>query len=75
MRVASGKVVEGKVVVEGEPLAEGSTVTVLLPESDEEIRLTREEEARLEQAIREADKGDFVDGDAEEFLDELDRRL
>lgn len=56
-------------------LAKGSTVTVSLPESDEEIRLTRDEEARLEQAIREADTGDFVDGDAGEFLDELDRRL
>ena len=28
MRVASGRVVEGKVVLEGEPLAEGAVVTV-----------------------------------------------
>lgn len=29
----------------------------------------------LQQAIREADEADFLQGDAEEFLDELDRRL
>lgn len=34
MRIASGKVVAGKIVVEGEPLAEGATVTVLAPEAD-----------------------------------------
>jgi hypothetical protein len=40
MRVATGKVIDGKVVVEGEPLVEGSTVTVFLPGPDEEIELT-----------------------------------
>ena len=75
MRVTTGKVVDGKVVVEGEALDEGSAVTVFLPEADEEIVLTPEEEAELQQAVREADQGDFIDSDAEQFLDELDRRL
>ena len=75
MRVVTGKVVEGKVVVEGEQLDEGSTVTVFLPESDEEILLSAEEEAKLEQALKEADDGDFIEADAEQFLDELERRL
>ncbi len=75
MRVATGKVIDGKVVVEGEPLVEGSTVTVFLPEPGEEIELTPEEESRLAQAVREADEGDFLEGDAEQFLDKLDRRL
>jgi len=75
MRVVTGKVVEGKVVVEGELLDEGSTVTVFLPESDEEILLSPEEEAKLEQALKEADDGDFIEADAEQFLDELERRL
>jgi hypothetical protein len=30
--LTTGKVIDGKVVVEGEPLLEGSTVTVFLPE-------------------------------------------
>ena len=73
MRVATGRVIDGKVVVEGEPLVEGSTVTVFLPEPDEEIELTVEE-SRLAQAVREADEGDFIEEDAERFLDELDRQ-
>ncbi len=74
MRVATGKVIDGKVVVEGEPLVEGSTVTVILPEPGEEVDLTAEEESRLAQAVREADEGDFLEEDAEQFLDDLDRR-
>jgi len=74
MRVATGRVIDGKVVVEGEPLVEGSTVTVFLPEPDEEIELTPEEESRLAQVVREADQGDFIEEDAERFLDELDRQ-
>jgi len=74
VRVATGRVIDGKVVVEGEPLVEGSTVTVFLPEPDEEIELTSEEESRLAQAVREADEGDFIEEDAERFLDELDRQ-
>jgi hypothetical protein len=35
MRVTTGKVIEGKVVVEGLPLEEGAVVTVLARESDE----------------------------------------
>ena len=75
MRVATGRVVEGKVVVEDERLDEGSTVTVFLPESDDEIELSPEEEAKIEQALKEADEGDFIEADVEQFLDQLDRRL
>ena len=74
MRMATGKVIDGKVVVEGEPLVEGSTVTVFLPEPDEPIALTPDEESRLAQAIREADDGDLIEEDPERFLDELERR-
>jgi len=74
VRVATGRVIDGKVVVEGESLVEGSTVTVFLPEPDEEIELTPVEESRLAQAVREADEGDFIEEDAERFLDELDRQ-
>ncbi len=66
MRVATGRVVEGKVVVEDERLDEGSTVTVFLPESDNEIPQSPEEEAKLNQALKEADEGDFIEADAEQ---------
>ncbi len=62
MRITKGKVVGGHVIVEGEPLDEGSTVTVLI--SDERtFTLDGEEEATLLQAIAEADRDDLIDGD------------
>ena len=52
----------GHVIVEGEPLDEGSTVTVLI--SDERtFTLDEGEEAALLRAIAEADRGDLADGD------------
>ena len=42
MKVATGIVVDGNVVLEGEALAEGSTVTVLLREDPETFDLTSE---------------------------------
>jgi len=62
MKVIKGKVVSGKVVVEG-PLPEGASVTVLAPEGDL-FTLTSEEEAALLAAISEADRGDVVDADS-----------
>ena len=62
MRITKGKVVGGHVIVEGEPLDEGSTVTVLI--SDERtFTLDEGEEAALLQAIAEADRDDLVDVD------------
>ena len=52
----------GHVVVEGESLDEGSTVTVLI--SDERtFTLDVEDEAALLQAITEADQDDLANGD------------
>ena len=49
-------------IVEGDPLDEGSTVTVLV--SDElTFTLNVEDEAALLQAIAEVDRGDLIDGD------------
>jgi len=69
MRVTTGKVVEGKVVVEGLPLEEKTIVTVLARESEETFRLTPEEEAELLLSIEEADRGETFS--AEEVLDSL----
>ncbi|OGI42875.1 MAG: hypothetical protein A2150_02895 [Candidatus Muproteobacteria bacterium RBG_16_64_11] len=71
MRVTTGKVVSGKVVVEGEPLDEGAIVTVLAPEDSETFELSPEAEAALLVAIGEADRGEVVGGD--EVLRKLDR--
>jgi hypothetical protein len=64
MRIASGKVVAGKVVVEGEPLAEGTTVTVLAPDNDESFELSPEDESLLLESIREAEQGHVIEGAA-----------
>jgi hypothetical protein len=63
MRVATGKVIQGRVVVEGLPLEEGAVVTVLARESSETFRLTAEEEAALQLSIDEADRGETVSMD------------
>jgi len=62
MRISKGKVVDGQVIVEGDPLNEGSTVTILV--SDETtFRLNAEDEAALLQAIAEANQNDLVSGE------------
>jgi len=71
MKVATGKVVEGKVVVEGVTLEEGSVVTVLAREGEGTFELTPEEEAELLLSIAEADRGETVSG--EEVLEGLPR--
>jgi len=71
MGIVTGTVVAGKVVVEGMELPEGSTVTVLAPDPDDEVRVTAEEEAELLEAIAEADRGETIS--AEELFARLDR--
>lgn len=63
MKVATGTVVDGKVVVEGEALTEGSTVTVVLREDDEAFGLTPGEEAELLESIAAIERGEFVSGE------------
>lgn len=60
MKVATGRVVEGKVVLEGEPLAEGAVVTVVARDHDETFEVSLEEERALLDAIAQADRGQVV---------------
>ena len=60
MQVATGRVVAGKVVVEGLRLAEGEVVTVLTRGADAAVHLSAEEEAELLAAIAEADRGETI---------------
>ncbi len=64
MRITSGRVVAGKVVVEGEPLPEGSVVTVLARDVDETFELDATTEAELLESIAEAERGHTVPADA-----------
>jgi hypothetical protein len=72
VRIATGKVVSGKIVVDGEPLAEGATVTVLAPDDDQTFDLTPEEESLLLASIRESESGRVVEASA--VLREIGRR-
>ncbi|MEN6576977.1 MAG: hypothetical protein ABFD90_11595 [Phycisphaerales bacterium] len=69
MRVVTGRVVSGRIVVEGEPLQEGCTVTVLAPEQDEAFVLDAEAEMSLLAAMAEADRGETITG--EELMNKL----
>ncbi|HZP93046.1 MAG TPA: hypothetical protein VFB20_09205 [Burkholderiales bacterium] len=71
MKIATGKIVGGKVVLEGASFEEGTSVTVLARD-EEGVTLTPDEEAELLLAIAEADRGETVS--AEEVLAKLARR-
>jgi len=64
MRIATGKVVQGKLELDGDSLEEGVTVTVLVPEPDETFELTPDEELALEESLKQAARGEFVDEEA-----------
>jgi len=65
----TGKVVAGRIVVEGEPLEEGSTVTVLAPEQSEAFVLDSQAETALLDAMAQADHGEVITG--QQLLDKL----
>lgn len=71
MQVASGTVVDGKVVVEGLSLPEGTAVTVLARGDEAVVRLPPREEADLLAALDEADREEGIP--AEEFFARLRR--
>ncbi|HKR65075.1 MAG TPA: hypothetical protein VJZ00_15180 [Thermoanaerobaculia bacterium] len=70
MKIATGTVTRGTIVIEGEPFAEGEKVTVFSHEGGTPFRVSPEEKRLLLQSMAEADRGDVVDGD--ELLAELD---
>jgi len=73
MKVATGKVVGGKVVLEGEPWAEGSVVTVVARDDEETFDVSPEEERALLEAITQADRGQVVSW--EELREQLRRSV
>ena len=68
MRIASGKVVDGKVVYEGE-LPEGADVTVLAHDREEMFEVTPELKAVLLESIAQCERGETISAD--ELLREM----
>jgi len=71
MKVATGRVVGGKVVLEGPPLAEGAVVTVVVRDDEDTFEVSPEDERALLDAIAQADRGQVVAWDA--FREQLRR--
>jgi len=71
MKMATGKVVGGKVVLEGVSIKDGASVTVLIRDSSG-VDMTAEQEAELLLSIAEADRDETVSAD--EVLAKLGRR-
>jgi hypothetical protein len=71
MQLATGTVVDGKVVVEGLDLPEGTSVTILTRDDAPAVTLSPEDEAELHQALDEADAEEGIS--AEELFARLQR--
>lgn len=65
MHIATGTVVDGKIIVEGVPLTEGAVVAVIARGADESFALEAAQEAELLAAMAEIERGEYVS------LDEL----
>ncbi|HEX6793353.1 MAG TPA: hypothetical protein VF304_05820 [Casimicrobiaceae bacterium] len=72
MKVATGKVIGGKIVLDGVSFNEGTSVTVLAADDESHFELTPDQERELILSIAEADRGETVS--AEEVLAKLARR-
>lgn len=60
MQVATGTVVNGKIVLEGVPLAEGTKVTVVARGADESFALSAAQEDELLESLAEIERGQFL---------------
>ena len=63
MQLATGTIVEGKVVLDGASLPEGTIVTILAKDSGAVVRLSPQLQAELEEAIAEADLAEGIAAD------------
>ena len=71
MRVATGTVISGKVILDDSVIADGTTVYVLTKDTYDAPKLSPEELAELEAGLAEADRGDMISG--KEFFKHLRR--
>jgi len=61
MEVVTGRVVDGRIVVEGDALREGAMVTVLLEDQDD-LELSPDQAKSLLRSAQQADEGRLMDG-------------
>ena len=59
MQIATGTVIDGKIVLEGVPLTEGAVVTVISRGVDESFTLTEAQEDELLAAMAEIERGEY----------------
>ena len=71
MQLTTGIVVGGKIVVEGDPLPDGTVVTILARDAEETFEVPSELEAALIESIAQADRGETVSAD--ELIERLRR--
>ena len=69
MLITTGRVNGGRIEIDDERLAEGTTVTILAPENGEVFEATPDEEARLLTVIAEAESGNVIE--ASELLKQI----
>jgi hypothetical protein len=71
MKMTSGRVVDGQIIVDylDEPLPEGMEVIVGIPEEGDGVELTAEQLAELDESLAEADRGELIP--AEDVLQRL----
>lgn len=63
MKIATGTIVNGKVIAEGLSLPEGTIVTILARGDEAAIRLPPQQENELLEALDEADKEEGISAD------------
>lgn len=64
MQLATGTVVNGKVVIEGLDLPEGTVVTVLTRDDETAVQLSPDEQSELLDALEEADMESGISAEA-----------
>ena len=72
MQIATGTVVNGKIVLDGVALTEGAVVAVVTRGADESFTLTQDEEDELLAAMAEIEAGEYVTLDS--LLQSLPKR-
>jgi len=63
MKLATGTVIGGRIVVDGEPLPEGMVVTVLARQEEEAFDVPPELERELIESLAQAERGEAVPAD------------
>lgn len=69
MKILTGKVVDGCVVLPPDAADDGTTVTVLVPEGEASFKLSPEEVRELQDSLDQVSRGEVIDG--WELLDSL----